>query len=86
METLPFQFLAFSLYTFFLGFSFCDGFRLSIPKKLVCFVPLLLISLYVFKMTGQLVLELILPAPTLLALLLCMNECRKKTHKTPSLK
>ncbi len=85
MEPLLFQFLTIAIYTFFLGFCFCDGFFLSIPKKLVCFVPLLLISVCVLKMKGQLTLEWILPAPTLIALLLCMNE-RRRLRKRSSAK
>ena len=73
-KTLLLQFLTLSIYAVFLEFCFCDGFNLSIFRKLVCFVPFLVISIYVFKQEGQLDLELILPLPTLLAFLLCLNE------------
>ena len=82
-KTLLLQFLTLSIYTVFLGFCFCDGFNLPIPRKLVCFIPFLIINIYVFKMKGQLDLELILPVPTLLAFLLCINE-RIRLNKTPA--
>ena len=82
-KTLLLQFLTLSIYTVFLGFCFCDGFNLPMPRKLVCFIPFLIINIYVFKMKGQLDLELILPVPTLLAFLLCINE-RIRLNKTPA--
>ncbi len=82
-HTLLLEYLALCLYTLFLGFSFCDGFNLPVSKKLVCFIPFVLICIYVLKVKGHFVLELILPVPTLLAFLLCANE-RRKTLKASS--
>lgn len=78
------QFLALSLYTIFLGFCFCDGFGLPWWKKLACFIPLLLISIYVLRIKDQFDLALILPVPTLLAFFLCADE-RRKQKKTSAL-
>lgn len=75
------QFLALSLYTFFVGFCFCDGFKLHILRKLVWFISFLFISMYVFKTKSEYDLSLILPIPTLLAILLCNNEKRKSKTK-----
>jgi len=77
-KTLLIQFLALSLYTGFLGYCFCDGFKLSHLKKLICFASLLLMAAYALYAKGQLDLALILPVPTLLALLFCVRERRKK--------
>jgi hypothetical protein len=76
------QFLALSLYTLFVGFCFCDGFKLHILRKLVWFISFLFISMYVFKTKSEYDLSLILPIPTLLAILLCNYEKRKSKRKT----
>jgi len=76
-KTLLMQFLALSIYTLFVGFCFCDGFKLHILRKLIWFIVFLLISAYVFNTTGEFDLAQILPVPTLLAILLCNYERRK---------
>ncbi|MCM8801318.1 MAG: hypothetical protein NC912_04865 [Candidatus Omnitrophica bacterium] len=70
---------ALSLYTLFMGFCFCDGFKLHIKRKLIWFGFFLLISIYILKTEGEFDLALILPLPTLLAILLCAYE--KKISK-----
>ncbi len=71
------QFLTLSLYVFFVGFCFCDGFKLHILRKLVWFAVFLLISIYTLKVKNEFNLSIILPIPTLLAILLCSCEKRK---------
>ncbi|MFA5410573.1 MAG: hypothetical protein WC321_01755 [Candidatus Omnitrophota bacterium] len=71
------QFIALSLYVSFTGFCFCDGFKLRTSRKLVWFIVLLAISAYVLKMRNEFDLALILPVPTILAILLCYCEKRK---------
>jgi hypothetical protein len=71
------QFVALSLYTLFVGFCFCDGFNLRIGRKLVWFIFFLVISAYVLRVTSQFALSLILPFPTLLAMVLCKLEQRE---------
>ena len=83
-KTLLLQFLTLSIYAVFLECCFSDGFKLSVFRKLLCFIPFLVISVYVFKQDGQLTLELILPVPSLLAFLLCLNERTKLKHLPPN--
>ena len=78
-KILLMQFLALSLYTFFVGFCFCDGFKLHILRKLVWFITFLAISIYILKIKNQFDLALILPIPTLLAILLCGYEKKRKS-------
>lgn len=73
-KMIAMQFLALSLYALFAGFCFCDGFGLTVRRKLVWFTVLFLISLSVLKIKGEYDLALILPVPTLLAILLCYRE------------
>jgi len=73
-NTLLMQFLTLSLYTLFMGFCFCDGFKLHILRKLVWFAVFLTISIYTLKAKNEFDLTLILPTPTLLAILLCAYE------------
>lgn len=80
-KILIMQFLALSLYVLFVGFCFCDGFKLHILRKLVWFISVLFISTYVFKTKGEYDLSLILPVPTLLAILLCNYEMRESKTK-----
>jgi len=80
-NTLLMQFLALSLYVVFMGFCFCDGFKLHILRKLVWFVAFLFISISVLKAKKEYNLALILPIPTLLAILLCAHEKIKTKNK-----
>jgi len=81
-KILLLQFLTLSLYAFFVGFCFCDGFKLHILRKLVWFIVFLIISIYTLKITNEFNLYIILPLPTLLAILLCSYEKRKSNKKT----
>jgi hypothetical protein len=83
-KVLLMQFLALSIYTLFVGFCFCDGFKLHIIRKLVWFITFAAISIYIFKAKNQFDLALILPVPTLLAILLCAYENRKSKRKLAS--
>ena len=74
VERFLLQFLTLCIYCFFLGFTFCDGFKLHTPKKLVVFITLLLIAIAVLRATGEFKLYLILPIPTLLAFGLCWHK------------
>jgi hypothetical protein len=78
-KILGLQFLALSLYTFFVGFCFCDGFKLHILRKLIWFISFLIISAYILKIKNEFDLTLILPIPTILAILLCAYEKKKKS-------
>jgi len=80
-KTLLVQLLALSLYAFFAGFCFCDGFRLHNGIKVVWFCILLMISFWVLQVKGQYDLALILPAPTLLALLICYLQKRRSKEQ-----
>jgi len=84
-KTLLMQFLTLSIYTLFMGICFCDGFKLHILRKLVWFITFAIISIYVLKTKNQFDLTLILPIPTLLAILLCSYEHRK-SEKASNLK
>lgn len=77
-QLLIVQFLTLSIYAFFVGFCFCDGFKLHIGRKLIWFIFFFIISGYVLKSTGQFDLSIILPFPTLLALALCILEQRQQ--------
>jgi len=83
-KALLMQFLALGIYTLFMGFCFCDGFKLHIIRKLVWFITFAAISIYIFKAKNQFDLALILPVPTLLAILLCAYEDRKSNNKSVS--
>lgn len=73
-NTLLMQLLTLSLYALFMGFCFCDGFKLHILRKLVWFSVFLAINIYILKTKNEFDLTLILPIPTALAILLCAYE------------
>ena len=78
------QTLTLGLYTLFMGFTFCNGFKLHILRKLLWFSVFLAISIYTLKIKNEFDLVIILPIPTLLAILLCSYEkikSKKKTHE-----
>jgi hypothetical protein len=81
-KILLMQFLALSLYTFFVAFCFCDGFKLHILRKLVWFITFLVISICTLKVKNEFDLALILPIPTILAILLCYYKKRKSKKST----
>lgn len=70
------QWLAITFYSFFMGFCFCDGFKLHIARKLIWWISFLIISIYVLKTKGEFDLALILPIPSLLAILFCIQQKR----------
>ncbi len=72
--TLLMQFIALSAFAFFAGFCFCDGFNLHVLKKIFWFAVFFLIAYYILKTKGEFDLALILPIPTLLAILLCYRQ------------
>lgn len=73
------QLLALSLYAWWMGFCFCDGFRLHILRKLVWFVFFGAVAAAVLKTTGEYDLAIILPAPCLLALFLAWRQLLDRT-------
>ena len=75
------QLCALSLYVLFMGFCFCDGFKLHILRKLIWFTVFLFIALPTFKSKGNFDLAIILPIPTLLAFILCWYEKRSREKK-----
>ena len=76
-ERLILQLFALSIYAFFIGFCFCDFFKLHILRKIAWFVTFLAISTYVLKTRNQFDLNLILPLPTLLAMWLGWVQKRR---------
>ena len=80
-QLLEMQFLTLAIYAIFMGFCFCDGFKLRITRKLIWFFVFVLVAVYVLKTTGQFALMLILPLPTLLAIILGAYEIRSKKAK-----
>lgn len=78
VKILLMQFLTLSLCALFMGFCFCDGFKLHILRKLAWFFVFLAISTYTLKIKGEFDLALILPIPILFAILLCSYEKREK--------
>jgi hypothetical protein len=79
--TLLLQFLTLCLFTVFVGFCFCDGFRLHIARKLVWFITYILIVSQTLRIKNDFDLAWILPVPILLALLLCINETIRAKKK-----
>lgn len=75
------EFGALSLYIIFMGFCFCDGFRLHTGRKLVWFLVFTALAIFVFKSKGEFILSLILPIPTILAIILCAYEKMKRAKK-----
>jgi hypothetical protein len=65
-----------------MGFTFCDGFKLHILRKLLWLAVFLAISIYSIKIKNEFDLALILPIPTLLAILLCSYEKIKSKKAT----
>lgn len=80
-NVLLMQFLTLSIFAFFVGFCFCDGFKLHVFRKIIWFLTFLAISVYILKIENEFNLALILPIPTLFAILLCSYEKKKTKSK-----
>jgi hypothetical protein len=74
------QLAALSLYTWWMGFCFCDGFKLHVVRKLIWFAVFAGIAISVFQTTGEYDLALILPIPSLLALTLAWMQKRQEAR------
>ena len=72
------QWVTLSLFASFMGFCFCDGFKLHIVRKLIWFVIFLALVIFSMKMSDGFDLTVILPPSILLAILLCYLEKRKQ--------
>jgi len=72
------QFIALSIYVAFLGFIFCDFFKLPTAKKLIWFAIFLYCAIAVLESRDEFDLSLILPVPTLLAIVLGVWQKRKR--------
>jgi len=77
VEKLFLQFITLSIYTFLMGFIFCDFFKLHILRKLIWFIVFLFVCAYVLKACGEFDLGLILPLPMLLAMWLGLLQKRR---------
>ncbi len=78
------EYVALSLYALFVGFCFCDGFKLHIARKLLWFVVFAAIGIYILQTHNEFDLAWILPVPSLLAILLCRIELRRQKKNAPA--
>ena len=68
------QFAAVCLYLLSMGIMFCDGFKMRMDRKLIWFTSFLVIAVYSLKTRGYFDLAVILPVPSLLAIVLARYE------------
>ena len=67
-ERLILQFVTLSIFSFLMGITFCDFYKLHIVRKLIWFGIFLAVSVYVLFTRGEFDLTLILPVPMLVAI------------------
>lgn len=75
-ERLLLEFVTLSIFSFLMGITFCDYYKLHIIRKLIWFAVFLAISAYVLRVRGEFDLALILPVPMLVAILLARWQKR----------
>ncbi len=78
-ERLLLEFVTLGIFSFLMGITFCDFYKLHIVRKLIWFSSFLAISVYVLHVRGEFDLVFILPVPMLLAIVLArwQNRVRK---------
>jgi hypothetical protein len=76
-ERLFLQFITLGIFSFLMGITFCDFYKLHIVRKLIWFGIFLGISAYVLRTRGEFDLTLILPVPMLLAIGLAWWQKKK---------
>jgi len=81
VDRMALEFLSLSIYVLFTGFTFCDGFKLYTGRKILWAVVFLLMAVSSLKLYNEFDLTFILPLPTTLALLLCLNAKIKNDKK-----
>ena len=67
-QRLILQFVTLGIFSFLMGITFCDFYKLPIVRKLIWFGIFLAIGIYVLKTRGEFDLALILPVPMLVAI------------------
>jgi hypothetical protein len=67
-ERFILQFVTLTIFSFMMGITFCDFYKLYILRKLIWFGIFLAISIYVLRTRGEFDLALILPVPMLVAI------------------
>lgn len=77
-ERIILQLIALSIFSFLMGFTFCDFYKLHTVRKLIWFVIFLAVSAYVLRTRGEFDLVLILPIPMLVAIALAWLQKIKK--------
>lgn len=79
-SALLWEFVALAAYVSYMGYSFCDGFKLSIERKVLWVGVFLMVSLFVLRMSGEYNLAMILPIPSIVAIALGWSQ-KMKTKK-----
>jgi hypothetical protein len=77
-EKLILQFVTLCIFSFLMGITFCDFYKLHIVRKLIWFSFFLAISIYVLGIRGEFDLALILPVPMLLAIALAWLQKKNR--------
>jgi len=67
-KRLILQFVTLTIFSFLMGITFCDFYKLHIVRKLIWFCIFLAISIYVLRTQGEFDLAHILPIPMLVAI------------------
>ena len=80
-ERLILQFVTLTIFSFLMGITFCDFYKLHIVRKLIWFSIFLAISVYVLHTCGEFDLSLILPVPMLAAIGLAWWQRDKNRKK-----
>ncbi len=62
-EKLILEFVTLSIFSFLMGITFCDFYKLPTVRKLIWFAIFLAISIYVLRTRGEFDLALIFPVP-----------------------
>jgi lipid-A-disaccharide synthase-like uncharacterized protein len=75
------RFMTLSLFLLFVGFVFCDGFKLSVIRKLIWFVAFLGVAVNVFYLMGKFDLSYVLPLPICLAFIFCYAQKKELEKK-----
>ena len=71
------QLVTLCLYVSFMGFCFCDGFKLHTLRKLIWHITFVALAIYTLKTKGDFDLPFVLSITLLLAILLCAYEKNK---------
>ncbi|MBL7198240.1 MAG: hypothetical protein ISS47_09090 [Candidatus Omnitrophica bacterium] len=81
LDNIVLQLIALGFYTLFIFFTFCDGFKLHVFKKLIWAAFFLFAALLSLKINNEFDLKIIIASSSLVGFIICWLDRKFKLKK-----